>query len=333
MGYPWKSIVWRRCVSHLSKVFGLCDCVWMLHVLLCLFVPVIWSIKLLPVMCRPLIHMLCPSHSKSNPPFSTLHIFCHSNMTPPPSFILLFFLLNSLSTHIRMKDGFSWPPVIFLPLLFARPALAFYTQPHYRQTGRHARAACSPPSTTTTTTRPSPLWRVATIETGEPKWQRSAPVWGPSPGASRVSAQPILMHVFRNKLASLLKSLLWPMNIWCGQGCGVEGYNDRVLSYLARQRGSVPGPTQNTPPPLLRSGRTQSRGTLWKHFVLIRPHLWSIKSPSWNGTNHCFWMKTKIERLFFPVIDIWEKTQWAFNRFNGPRSDITHPGMLTRLTK
>lgn len=52
-----------------------------------------------------------------------------------------------------------------------------------------------------------------------------------------VSAQPILTHVFRNKLASLLKSLLWPMNIWCGQACGVEGYNDRVLSFLARPRG------------------------------------------------------------------------------------------------
>lgn len=32
-------------------------------------------------------------------------------------------------------------------------------------------------------------------------------------GPSRISAQPILMHVFRNKLASLLKSLLRPMNI------------------------------------------------------------------------------------------------------------------------
>lgn len=67
------------------------------------------------VRCRKLIHMLpaatplCPStHSKSNPPsLSTpLHIFCHSNMTPPLSFIVLRFLLNSLSTCTRMKDGF-----------------------------------------------------------------------------------------------------------------------------------------------------------------------------------------------------------------------------------
>lgn len=162
-----------------------------------------------------------------------LHIFCHSNMTPPLSFIVLF-LLNCLQTRIRMKDSFSWPPVIFHPLLPSCPALPFTPSP--LPSDRPPRAA----------PRPSPLWRVATIETGEPKWQPPT-LSGPSPGASHISVQPILMHVFRNKLASLLKSLLWPMNIWCAQGCGVEGYNDMVLSYLARQRGSVPGPTQNTP--------------------------------------------------------------------------------------
>lgn len=38
----------------------------------------------------------------------------------------------------------------------------------------------------------------------------------PSPrggGGGPISAQPILTRVFLNKLASLLKSLLWPMNI------------------------------------------------------------------------------------------------------------------------
>lgn len=95
------------------------------------------------------------------------------------------------------------------------------------------------------------LRRAATIGTGEPKWHLPLPTLHPpclafSRGASPISVQPILMHVFRNKLASLLKSLLWPMNIWCGQSCGVEGYNDGALSFWARQRGSDSGPTQNT---------------------------------------------------------------------------------------
>lgn len=150
---------------------------------------------------------------------------------------------------------------------------------------------------------------------------------GPSPpgGPNRISAQPILMHVFRNKLASLLKSLLWPMNIWCGQGCGVKGYNDRVLSYLARQRRSVPGPTQNTP--LLswdleepNPGEGDTMKTFF--FLHLSTPLKCKKPSSWNGTNHCCWMKTKsrAECFFFfftphpplSVIDFWGNQTMGF---------------------
>lgn len=263
MGYPWnllfRDAVWaifQKCLFWtLGIVFvwlSVCAATHVLFVCLSLWYDLLNCYHSC-VHYRQLIHMLSAaitkyddyqqshhsalsSHSKWNPLSTPLHILCHSNMTPPLSFIVPLFLLNSLPTCIQIKDSFLWPPVIFYPFLLSCPALSFLpfiSSP--LPSDRPPRAA----------PRPSPLWRVATIETGEPKWQ---PLSGPSPGASRISAQPILMHVFRNKLASLLKSLLWPMNIWCGQGCGVAGYNDRVLSYLARQRGSVPGPTQNTPP-------------------------------------------------------------------------------------
>lgn len=63
------------------------------------------------------------------------------------------------------------------------------------------------------------------METGEPKGQPRARAWPPGPpgeggcggergeGRFPIAYRPILMRVFRNKLAGLLKSLLWPMNI------------------------------------------------------------------------------------------------------------------------
>lgn len=171
---------------------------------------------------------------------------------------------------------------------------------------------------------------------------------GPSPpgGPNRISAQPILMHVFRNKLASLLKSLLWPMNIWCGQGCGVKGYNDRVLSYLARQRRSVPGPTQNTPLLSwdLEEPNPGEGDTMKTFFSSICPHLWSVKSPAlemapitavgwkpnWEQNAFFFFLPPTHPCLWLTFGGI---RQWAFNTFNGPKSDITHPGIFTGLTK
>lgn len=153
-------------------------------------------------------------------------------------------------------------------------------------------------------------------------------------GPGHISAQPILMHVFRNKLASLLKSLLWPMNIWCGQGWAVEGYNDRVLSYLARQRGSVPSLTQNTPPLCwdLEEPNPQEVDTMTTLFFFLLLHLstplkWeNLRFPLLLDENQ---IESRKPSFFFPCD--WEIIQWAFNRFNGPRSDTTQPGRLNTM--
>lgn len=146
----------------------------------------------------------------------------------------------------------------------------------YRQPDRHV---LPPPLPFSLTAPPGGNNRDREIQNGSrPLLSGLSPPGGPN----RISAQPILMHVFRNKLASLLKSLLWPMNIWCGQGCGVKGYNDRVLSYLARQRRSVPGPTQNTPLLSwdLEEPNPGEGDTMKTFFSSICPHLWSVKSPA-----------------------------------------------------
>lgn len=87
-------------------------------------------------------------------------------------------------------------------------------------------------------------------------------------GACRVSSRPILMHVFCNKLASLLKSLLWPMNIWCGQGLWSRGIQWRGLILFSQTEGvgSWPDPEHSTS--LLRSGRApiQEVVSTTKHF-------------------------------------------------------------------
>lgn len=73
--------------------------------------------------------------TKSSPslPISTLlHAFCHSNMAARQSFIVP----HHLSMPIRMKDGFSWPP-----LSSPCSALAFTARPI---TLRQAATCCSP---------------------------------------------------------------------------------------------------------------------------------------------------------------------------------------------
>lgn len=174
--------------------------------------------------------------------------------------------LDSFSSDVWLKDS-SWPPLIYRPCSHFLPhLLLLFIHIH---TNRHVLLLLAP----------SPLWRVTTIETGEPKWQQPpacqpALVWLVPRGSRHVSLQPILMHVFRDKLASLLKSLLWPMNIWCGQGCGVDGYNDKVLSYLARQTGSDPEHSTVLP----RSGILEKE-MLQKQYLCICLHLWREKTP------------------------------------------------------
>lgn len=126
------------------------------------------------VHCRKLIHMLpaatplCPStHSKSNPP-SAHHFISFVIQTWLHLYPLLFFASSlTLSQHAPGWKTASCD--LLLSSIHSCPALTFTAST--LPSDRPPRAA----------PRPSPLWRVATIETGEPKWQPPAPVW-PVPG-------------------------------------------------------------------------------------------------------------------------------------------------------
>lgn len=204
-----------------------------------------------------------------------------------------FIVPNHLSMPIRMKDGISWPPL-------SSPAPPSHSAPGPPPSDKPPRAA---------------LRRLVTIKTGGPKWQPTTPLPGPFLGGRGISAQPILTHVFRNKLASLLKSLLWPMNIWCGQACGVEGYNDRVLSFLARPRGVGTWLDPEYSTCLLRSGRAQSKRSRKTSTHTFRsPKSLVIEGVVGQKPN---WEQTDIQG-----------TQWAFNQPKGPRSDTTLPYSL-----
>lgn len=227
-------------------------------------------------------------------PSATLHFLCHPNMTPPLSLSSTHFTNERklLVTFHYLPTALAFPA----PLLRVATCCLFNAPVGSNNRDRRAKMASAPPHLPT-------LPRLAF-----------------SRGASPISVQPILMHVFRNKLASLLKSLLRPMNIWCGQSFGVEGYNDGALSFRARQKGSDSGPTQN--PPVLsgdRGGALSRRSRQRrKTFFPIRPHLWGVK---WQGLEmtpkHGGWTKTKPRERSFSWWSQWltfgENRKWAFH--------------------